>query len=688
MDARTHEQKVVEYLEELKKGAISSHPSKYISKLRSYYLGAADPKYADNKDLKKTKYYNVIKPIVDTITTHILDAHITTSVRPKIKSNQDVETLKTVRLMSGVINDALNNIKSVNKFESLKQKLVRKALTEKIAIAKVYWDQSEQDNLGEVKITSVDPNNFFPEPGAKSIETSNYIFVRRSESVFELKKKYRNDPNTLRKIDEILQKNRDSQEIKGKRDIDRENAEGIRTVTNDQTTTQVYVGGSDHTGIISGTKNIVLWECYTKDDTIWAPEKEDTQDEQALKKTESLKFPNGRVIIYTGEHILEDKPIEYPFGFPFVRLILKDIDEFMGNAIAEDLVAIDDRINMAYHKRRYLIGSHENRTFVDPTSGVTKRSFKTDLNIIEVDPGGLEDGRFPRDFNSGSIQDIAVVNELIDKLKEEAKEISRVNDMMISGERPHGVTSGNMVNDLNESPMSSIRDMQRSFKDFLVEISQKAIVIMQLYYNQSRLLRLSSGDRYAKIPMREEGVEPVTEIIEEVKNEEGGYIYNVVDRITGDLSVGEYEVEVTAGTAQPRSREAAGRLTAQLVKEGAFDMPDVDLLDHLLESLDYPNRSAIIEKVRENREKMAEDSQINSFDEFLSKGVSVGLDDILELVDYIPDTRTKLKIANTILSGIGLLQPGELAGIADVVDDESQVPAEPPSFVEPIANAA
>jgi hypothetical protein len=76
---------------------------------------------------------------------------------------------------------------------------------------------------------------------------------------------------------------------------------------------------------------------------------------------------------------------------------------------------------------------------------------------------------------------------------------------MLSGERPTGVNSGQMVRDLVESPMSSIREMQRNFKNFLTDISNKAVVLVQLYYNQPRIIRMASGTRFASMEPNEMG---------------------------------------------------------------------------------------------------------------------------------------------------------------------------------------
>ena len=67
----------------------------------------------------------------------------------------------------------------------------------------------------------------------------------------------------------------------------------------------------------STQENFVIYKCYLKDDTVFQPIKSDNSSDEQVKKEEIFKYPNGRLIVYCGDYVLEDRPIDYPFGFPF-----------------------------------------------------------------------------------------------------------------------------------------------------------------------------------------------------------------------------------------------------------------------------------------------------------------------------------------------------------------------------------
>ena len=64
---------------------------------------------------------------------------------------------------------------------------------------------------------------------------------------------------------------------------------------------------------------------------------------------------------------------------------------------------------------------------------------------------------------------------------------------MINGARQVGTTSADQVDSLNESPMSSIRMIQKNFKNFLVEVGNKIIKLIQEYYTENRIIEIASG---------------------------------------------------------------------------------------------------------------------------------------------------------------------------------------------------
>ena len=87
--------------------------------------------------------------------------------------------------------------------------------------------------------------------------------------------------------------------------------------------------------------------------------KTDSSDEKQVKKSEIFKYPNGRLIIYSNNQILEDKPLDYPFGFPFQTFTPTPSDRLVGYGDVEDLMQIQARLCDAYLKLTTLLNKYK-----------------------------------------------------------------------------------------------------------------------------------------------------------------------------------------------------------------------------------------------------------------------------------------------------------------------------------------
>ena len=72
-------------------------------------------------------------------------------------------------------------------------------------------------------------------------------------------------------------------------------------LSNNQTSFLLYTGND-------GNVNV---EVFLKDDTIWSPDKLDTDEEKNVKKDQGSIYPNGRVIIYS-KNVNHDGQVHTP----------------------------------------------------------------------------------------------------------------------------------------------------------------------------------------------------------------------------------------------------------------------------------------------------------------------------------------------------------------------------------------
>ena len=583
------------------------------------------------------------------------------------------ELLVLLESIADIINDCWENIKRNTKLPNISQKIVRDGSIYGIGIAKVMWNQSINNGLGDIRIERLSPLDFYPEPQATSIENCNYIFVKRVISRFDLINQYKNKPEILKIIDELSTPSK--QIVQGEQTNEVLTAK--TSVENTEMTQQMFV---EKGGMPSGTEhNIELIECYLKDDTVLiSTEKESPQDEK-MKQTQRFKYQNGRMIIFSGKHILEDRPIDYPFGFPFSIYNPIQSDTLFGHGDVEDIMMIQRRLTDAYAKLNELLQKYKSQIV---TTKKYAKAVSGNFDIIALDPG---DTQIPfQQITNKLTQDIAIVRQHIQDLKQDAYKIARINEIMLSGERPTGVNSGKMVRDLIESPMSSIREMQRNFKNFLEDISNKAIVLIQLYYNQPRIIRMSSGSKFAAIEQDANG-QMIINVYDQ--NMEDDQLYNI-ETIKSDLTLGEFEIEITAGSSLPQSQSAVATTTMQLAQQGIFgDTQNPDVKELILKTLDYPNYRAIINKIKEEQDEQAQiPAPEPDFNTYI-KNVKMSLKDITDLVSVLPLDQ-QIQTVSTIMSSLGLGMPSapieSMPNIESMPIEQNNTPIPQPNFIRSV----
>ena len=577
---------ILEHLEELKNKAVEENKKRHndFKKYRDYYEGA----YKDGNQL------NIIKGIVDTKTTLVLDFEAVSSVVAKTKSFANLDQIKLMNSIADILNDCNTHVLKENDIDAIKRSVVQNAIVCGLGIAETTWKQADDEELGDVSIISVAPLNYFPDTTAKKVNDCNYIFKKEVVSSITLKKDY---PQFVEQIDKA--KIADDNEKKDKLP----SIGAINTVATDINTTQIYADGKSPSGNASGrvsaSRNIVVWNAYLKDDSTFIDTKD--ADKQELR----FMYPYGRYIRWVEgaeDYILEDKPIDLPSGYPF--------DVIETESDVKYLIETQKRIDKAYRKIRLLIGGYVSFLAHTPDADITDQEIIDQLTI-EVDALGQMEV-----ITNNTLDRLQTMIEYIKVLKEQAYEIARVNPSLISGQKQDGVDSGRMVSMLNESPMTAINEKQKLVKRFVITQGEKNITLIQMYYNVPRILRLAGGD-FAYIqpqinkydengqPILDENGQPQVEVnpMIQIFKENAQKEFEAIQTLEADLSVGEYEVDVVAGAQMPRSRAEKAQIYMQLAEMGKI--PDTKTgTELLLNALDIPDKTGILEAIDEQAQQI------------------------------------------------------------------------------------
>ena len=219
---------ILKHIEELRKNAVNENKDRHnlMRKYKEYYTG----------DFGKTQQnqLNITKGIIDTKTSFILDNEIVTSITPKSKSFANINQIQNLDDIASILDDCNKHILKKNNFDEIKKDLIDNFNICGLGVIETYWEQDKEDELGDVKLVSIDPLNFFPDTSAKKIQDANYIFIKEIYSSVTLKKLY---PDFIEQID----KAKTNTQIENKEP--KQGNKGIVTVGNEINTTQIYTDG-------------------------------------------------------------------------------------------------------------------------------------------------------------------------------------------------------------------------------------------------------------------------------------------------------------------------------------------------------------------------------------------------------------------------------------------------------------
>ena len=526
----------------------------------SYWKGDYKPEYEKLRD-QTTTACNVIKRIIEVKGSTALDAQFTMNIVPVLNSFASYDQLQDMYDYADILNSGVHEVLKDNDFDSLKEIQMRRGQICGIAPSQTTWEIDE-DVEGKIKISGIDPAYFRWDKNAKPNDCTWKGYQIELNPML-VKKRYAKNPDgtyddeLVAKIDQLAED----------KSLDTKRKEkGVVNVSNSLGGSQAYV--YDTSGLQSG-KIVKLIVMFIMDDSVYAPTENDDDETEAVKLEGQQKYPNGRMIVFSPDQekklIFDDRPA--PAGFKSIG----NIDEFRpipnglmdGENEVNDLIPIQDRINGAYAKLRLLVGEHiATFLFPDEYKGVVKSgsmvanaiTFIRNINIL-----GPE--KKPQFITNNNIEEAMKLLALIERYEQESYRTGHINETMISGVQPEGVRSGDQLDSLKESPMTSIRSLQRNFKNYCTGIGEKIVTLMQTRYTVQRLIALSTGMNtdngkadYAKFG--QQGEKRVVELMNRA-----GQVCKTI-KINPDW---QFKCEVTSGTEIPRSRRETAALTEKVI---------------------------------------------------------------------------------------------------------------------------
>lgn len=605
--------------------------SEKFKKFYDYYDGKLNDKYFDNEE--KTSN-NIIEEIVETKVTATLDVPFTIQVVPSISPLKDLAEIKNHQTVADIFNEELHNILKNNDFEELKEQIVR--FGEIVGFSAIQTYICEENNKEEIKLDYISPENIRWDKSATKMKDLSFIAYKQCLVPNVVKEKYcKNEDGSYNEdlcklIDKITtsQSQDNNQNSKGNGKIvgyETKNGGGLAYNT----------GATD--GIQAG-KVVELVVMYLVDTSVYSPNDNDDINVKNLKQESIYKYPYGRMISFALSEkeslILDDKPA--PKGFMNLANIdifnTVKINRIEGKSEVEDLIPIQNRINGTLAKQSFLVSQNIN-SIVCP-DGVIDIGDDDFVNqtIIKVDRLNSDGSNPLFSLKNSSIDEASKLETILQRYERQAYKKAKLNETMINGARQVGTTSAQQVESLNESPMASIRMIQKNLKNFIIDVGNKIIKLIQEFYTEERYIEISTGltvnaiqVKYAQLKINENGQQTIS-------------LYDEAMQLAKEIVLNkdwEYKIDVVAGTDIPRSRKELANTMDRIYTSGLLNInQDIDLLEIYLKSLDIPNYRAVIQLLRQKQQAQAQQNvPIDLKAIFTNKDLSKSFADIFNALE-------------------------------------------------------
>lgn len=349
-------------------------------------------------------------------------------------------------------------------------KWILDALIMKYGIIKCYYNP-DSEFYGDVAVEVVDPRTFFCAPGYEDIWDAPMCGVRLSKPVSWIRSHY---PDTGKdvKSDEPDQKLSDDDP----------------KWTWDGQWANVYE---------VWLKDDTAEEYFTKEDGKGKNVEADKEEEGA-SKSERAKYPNGRILVFTKDALLDDRPSPYKHGRPpyvavYDYLVPHNIIGMgEGNQIEE--------LNKSYNRNLQLMDNFtryrcDPPLFVDSNAGVDIEQIKKEL------PAGgaifaynaISSAKPIQTGDTGNL-DPTVLNAMggIAKLIEEISGVTDITKGMTSKSQRQSATE---ISTLIESSYTRTRQRVRNFEFAIKRVLYLMIDTMQQFYTEPRNFSLMQDNQ-------------------------------------------------------------------------------------------------------------------------------------------------------------------------------------------------
>jgi hypothetical protein len=463
------------------------------------------------------------------------------------------------------------------------------------AISEQQWDQELHNGLGDYRFETVDPLFCYPDPRARDVNDQfgkGFITAIPTDTA-EVKKKY---PQKAHMIKSDIS------------DLD------------SATTAKLHMedyrirSSSDNYQIVQGDRpqdadnpdQTLVITAWLHDDTM--VEEEITERDKDGKKVskgfrQRKKYPNGRKIVIANKILLEDEENPYIDGkFPFAKLVDYILPrEFWGEGEIAQLKGPQETINKLASYVMDILQLMGNPVWLNPVeSGVDDETITNRPGLVIPWAGEQAPQR------AGGVEVQSSFFQFMDRMEKYFEKIHGINEVT-QGAVPSGM-SGVAIEELQEAAQTRIRLKARNGEAWLTAVGQQFASRIMQFYSTPRIIRVTENEnaaKYFKIV-----IDDVTDKAGEtrkvatIQQFEERQTADGVEQVAGDPQEfelkGNLDIRITVGTTLPFRKAQRKAQAKELFQLGIYDEED------LLEDLEHPRATKILEKVNQRRQAEAE----------------------------------------------------------------------------------
>jgi len=433
-----------------------------------------------------------------------------------------------------------------------------------------------ENGKGKIEFKSADPFYAFPDPESTDVNTGGTHFIyAKPMSISTAKKKYPKIAKYI-KSDLIDLVGGDKTEL-GKARF--------------QSPTDKYSSTESEPTIDSFKDDTALHiECFIRDEDV----EEIKEDGKFITKK---KYPKGRKITIVGGVVAEN--IEYPYDdfedrfAPYAKMQNYVLPrEFFGISEIEQLQSPQKIFNKLISFTLDVVTLMGNPVWIiDTTSGIDPANLTNTPGLVLEKEKGSEVTR----VEGTQLQPYII--QMIDRMKDWFNDISGQTDKTAGATAP-GVTSGRAISAVQEAARTRLRLKARLLDLFIQDLGQMYLSRVFQYYTAPQIFRITGDDEaqnYFKMSI-EDNEETGKKVVRFKELEEGEDGQTIDGEEHMFETSGKFDVVSTSGSGLPFAKTERVDKAFQL-----FDRQVIDA-EALLSEVEYPNREAVLARMKEQQE--------------------------------------------------------------------------------------